>query len=89
MSFAHNQPILSLDTNLQKIFARYYYGSRYHKLTKAEIQEIQDMFVSTGISGRDMNNALMDFASLISINNPEKIQWEDYLLTDCVFYTSQ
>ena len=86
MSFAQDQNILSLDTNLQKIFARYYYGSRKHKLSKDDIQDLQNQFLTTDISGRDMNNALMDFANLVSINNPTKIDWDYYPLHDCAFF---
>ena len=35
-AFAYDLPTLSFDTNLDKIFARYYHGSRYTQLSKTE-----------------------------------------------------
>jgi len=35
-SFAYDKSVLSFDTNLQKIFARYYHGDRFAKLSKTE-----------------------------------------------------
>lgn len=85
LAFAYNEPVLSIDTNLQKIFARYYSGSRFTKLTKQEIVEIEADFAASGISGREMNAALMDFASLVSVNNISGVNWDDYPLTECIF----
>jgi len=89
MSFAYDTALLSFDTNLLKIFARYYYGDRSCKLSRDEIVKIQTDFASTGVSGRSMNAALMDFASLISVNSVAQIDWEQYILHDCTFYQTR
>jgi A/G-specific adenine glycosylase len=44
-AFAYGCPTLSFDTNLDKIFARYYHGSRHTKLSKIEKSEILADFV--------------------------------------------
>lgn len=30
----------------------------------------------------------MDFGALVSVNNPDKIEWENYPLKECTFYTT-
>jgi len=85
-AFAYDEPLLSFDTNLEKIFSRYYYGTRFHKLTKEEKIQIEKDFQATGISGREMNAAFMDFGSLVSLNNRNGIDWEDYPFKNCRFY---
>ena len=88
-AFAFDIKTLSFDTNLLKIFARYYYGDRFHLLNKKELEEIKDQFLKTGISGRNINGAMMDFASLVSFNNKSPINWESYPLKDCLFYKTR
>jgi A/G-specific adenine glycosylase len=44
-AFAYDLPTLSFDTNLDKIFARYYHGSRHSKLSRIEKSEILADFV--------------------------------------------
>lgn len=39
-AFAYDIPTLSFDTNLEKIFSRYYYGTRFQKLSKQEKEEL-------------------------------------------------
>jgi adenine-specific DNA glycosylase len=79
---------LSFDTNLEKVFSRYYFGDKYRKLTNDEKEEIQKQFTKTDISGRDINNALMDFSSLISLSK-EKIDWKLYPLKNCEWYKTK
>lgn len=86
LSFWHNQNILAFDTNIEKIFARYYFGSRFVKLSNTQKAEIQTAFERTWISWRDINAAMMDFASIIDINDKINIQWEDYPLTESLFF---
>lgn len=70
-AFVYDEPVLSFDTNLEKIFSRYYHGSRFHRLSREEKTQIERDFQTTGISGREMNAAFMDFGSLVSLNtNP-------------------
>lgn len=85
-AFVYDEPLLSFDTNLEKIFSRYYHGTRFHKLTREEKREIEKQFQATGISGREINAAFMDFGSIVSLNNKSGIDWEDYPFKDCRFY---
>jgi A/G-specific adenine glycosylase len=75
LSFWHNQNILAFDTNIEKIFARYYYGSRFYKLSPTDKKSIQASFEKTWISWRNINAAMMDFASNIDINEKININW--------------
>lgn len=86
LSFGYNQNILAFDTNIEKIFCRYYFWSRFKKLTKEQKQELQTMFAKTGISGREMNAALMDFSSIIDKNELTQIDFKCYPLTESTFY---
>lgn len=88
-AFAYNIPTLSFDTNLEKIFSRFYHANRFQKLTREEKEQILVDFKNTWISARDINAALMDFASIIDINNSGKIDWENYPLTESKFYESR
>lgn len=69
-AFVYDEKVLSFDTNLEKIFSRYYHGSRFMKLSKEEKIQIEKNFKRTGISGREINAAFMDFGSLVSLNTP-------------------
>ncbi len=44
-AFAYQKPTLSFDTNLLKIFSRYYYWNKFVKLSKNELRELQQQFV--------------------------------------------
>ena len=72
-AFVYDEPLLSFDTNLEKIFSRYYHGTRFQKLTKEEKLQIAKDFKESGISGRAINAACMDFGSLVSVNNTPSI----------------
>lgn len=39
-AFAYDIPTLSFDTNLEKIFSRYYHGNKFQKLTKEEKEDL-------------------------------------------------
>ena len=54
-AFVYNIPTLSFDTNLEKIFSRYYHGSRYIKLTPIEKAEILRGFQNTAYDARIIN----------------------------------
>jgi len=104
-AFAYQRPTLSFDTNLLKIFSRYYYWNKFVKLSKTELKEIQEQFKNSWISGREINNALMDFAQeqdisktsakpLSSILTPSQEQggntiFVDYPLPSCKYYKTQ
>jgi len=78
--------VLTYDTNIEKIFARYYYGSRFHKLSNTEKDELQIHFQKTGISGREINAALMDFATLVDKNEKTQIDFLNYPLKEGRFF---
>lgn len=63
-AFAYDEPILSFDTNLERILARYYHGSKFLKLRKEQKAQVQADFITSGISGREINAAFMDLGSL-------------------------
>ena len=86
LSFGHNQNILAFDTNIEKIFARYYFWSRFTKLTPKHKKEFQEMFEKSDLSWREMNAAMMDFAATIDINEKDNIDWENYFLADSKFF---
>lgn len=50
-----------MDANLQKIFARYYSGNRGEIISEKVIQQLEKQLQKEHISGRAINNALMDF----------------------------
>lgn len=63
-AFAYDMPTLSFDTNLEKIFARYYFGNKYQKLSKEEKEQIQQdfkkqskMHQKQGVQGRQDTSA--------------------------------
>ena len=88
-AFAYNKPTLSFDTNLEKIFSRYYHGNKFQKLTKDEKQQIIQDFEKSWISGRDINNALMDYGATVSLNSISNINWDTYPLQSCLFYQTR
>ena len=62
-AFVYDEKILSFDTNLEKIFSRYYYGTRFQKMTPSEKIQIEKDFQASRISGRAINAAFMDLGS--------------------------
>jgi len=88
-AFAYDVPTLSFDTNLEKIFSRYYFGNKFQKLTKEEKKQILQVFQKSGISWRSTNNALMDYGATISLNNISWIDWDNYPLPSSQFYQTR
>ena len=86
LAFWFGQNILAFDTNIEKIFARYYFWSRFVKLSKEFKISIQKQFEKTGISWRDINAALMDFSSTIDKNEKNLIDFSSYSLADSKFF---
>lgn len=54
-AFAYGIPTLPFDTNLEKIFSRYYFGSRFQKLSAEEKSEITAAFLSSGFDARTVS----------------------------------
>jgi len=86
LAFGYEKPVLAFDVNVKKIFSRFYLGSRFETLTKTQEADIQKQFEKTGILGKKMNAALMDFAGMVEKNDIGAIDWEHYPLTDSEFY---
>lgn len=89
MAFAYDEPTLSFDTNLEKIFSRYYYGNKFQKLSKEEKQQITEDFKQSWLSWRDINNALMDYGAIVSLNSVWNICWDRYPLHSSKFYKTR
>lgn len=86
LSFWHNQNVLAFDTNIEKIFARYYFWTRFYKLSNQQKKEIQENFEKLNISAREINAAMMDFANSVDINEKNNIDWENYPLKKSKFF---
>lgn len=99
LGFGYGEPYLAWDTNLEKVFSRYYKGKKDIKLTAKEREEIEAGFYNfiewitnyelRIMNVRAINNALMDFAALIDLKNPEHIDWEKYPIRNGVFYETR
>lgn len=104
-AFGYGIPTLSWDTNLEKVFARYYHGTRNERLSKEEkewVQEDLERFINQhansdensemGVRGNlahSINNALMDFAAMVDLKNPTNINWSDYPIQSGKFYETR
>lgn len=88
-AFAYGMPTLPFDTNLEKVFSRYYFGTRFRKLSDAEKIEIREAFTVSGYDARTVSGALMDFANLVSANSVAKVDWDSYQLPGCRFYETR
>ena len=86
LSFWYDEKVLAFDVNIEKIFSRFYYGTRFHKLTNDEKKALQENFASRNISARSINAALMDFSSLLDLNEKNLINFEKYPLKNSVFF---
>lgn len=97
LGFGYGEPYLAWDTNLEKVFSRYYKGRKDIKLTKEEKEIIEKDFQDFCIrhseewvmTVRNINNALMDFAATVDLKNPELIDWEKYPIRNGVFYETR
>lgn len=84
-AFAYGKPFLSWDVNLQKVFARYFFGRKDAQVPDALKAELEAEMAALGLSGRDVNNALMDFGSLVSLGDASKVGFLGYPLPGCRF----
>lgn len=93
LAFAYGEVYLAWDTNLEKVFARYYHGRKDEKLTNREKELIEEDFrwyVSHRWDiVRSINNALMDFGACVDLKNPDHINWENYPLKNGRFYKTR
>lgn len=88
LAFGYDKPSLAMDANLVKIFSRYYFGNRYETLSGKMIEELETQLKKENISGRQMNNALMDFWALVS-TSIDKINKRNYPLRDCLWFITE
>ncbi len=88
LAFGYNKPALAIDANLMKIFARYYFGNRYENISETMVEKLEVQLQKENISGRDINNALMDFGAL-AWTTFDKIDEKKYPLKDCLWFTTQ
>lgn len=88
--FGYNISTLAWDTNLEKVFARYYNGRKDIKLSWEEKRlienDLENFLNVSWKSVRDINNALMDFSATTDLKNPENIDWENYPIQSGLFY---
>jgi adenine-specific DNA glycosylase len=77
-----------MDANLQKIIARYYFGDRSEIISEKMIQQLQTQLQNEHISGRAINNALMDFGALVS-TSWDKLDKENYPIRDCRWFQTE
>lgn len=84
-AFVYNIPTLSFDTNLEKVFSRYYFGSRFIKLNPLQKSEILAQFQNETYSSQLINGALMDFASIYSKNSKDSIIHAESPFEHCHF----
>jgi A/G-specific adenine glycosylase len=103
LAFGYGESYLAWDTNLEKVFSRYYNGRKDEKLTEEEKEMIEQdfrVFCSSPHSeswmlnfefwfARGINNALMDFASILDLKNPTLIDWEKYPIRSWRFYETK
>ena len=89
-AFGYDIPTLSFDTNLEKIFCRYYHGSRFIPLTGWERASILEDYLALGeVNAREVNAALMDLGALWSTNSHEWIDWSRSPFIHCLFSKTQ
>lgn len=86
LAFAYDIPVLAFDTNLNKVFARYYFWTRFYTLSSKEKQAIELQLQTQKLSGKQINEALMDFWQLVDHNSISKINFENYPLKQSIFF---
>lgn len=88
LAFGYDMPVLAMDANLMKIFARYYFGSRHMSIKSDMIEDLERQLNDQKISGRVINNALMDFGALMSTTF-DKVDKVIYPLRECQWFTTE
>ncbi|MBS9784374.1 hypothetical protein KGV55_03415, partial [Candidatus Gracilibacteria bacterium] len=96
LAFGYGEPTLAWDTNLEKIFSRYFFGTKERKLTDKEKQNIENDFKKFVVPKenpekyvRDINNALMDFGRIVDKKTTDEIDWENYPIQSGIWYDTK
>ena len=64
-------------------------SNKFQKLSREDKSHILEDFIESGVSARDINNALMDYGATISLNNISGIDWENYPFPESKFYQTR
>jgi len=88
LAFGYDKPVLAMDANLVKIFARYYFGSRHVSNIDDITHHLEQQLWDSKISGRTINNALMDFGALVSTTF-DRVDKDNYPLKNCLWFTTE
>lgn len=95
LGFWYDKSVLAIDANLEKIFARYYFWTKFKKNTADWwydfdwlIDMLQSQIQKEKISGREINNALMDFWALISTSF-DVVNRDTYPLQGCLWFQTE
>lgn len=70
LSFAYDLPFLAFDTNQQRVWGRYLYGSKAEKVDQSEIQKK----LPKNTNFAKLNAAIMDFANLVYKNRQPDLE---------------
>lgn len=98
LAFGYGESVLAWDTNLEKIFSRFLYGTSLQKVTVADRLAIIENFkefvwgYSKDVQSevvRTINNGLMDISRTLDLKNPENINWEQYPIQTWKFYETR
>lgn len=95
-AFGYGEMVLAWDTNLEKVFSRYFFGTKEQKLEchekNALEQDFQNFVLSqsdTSACVRNINNALMDFSREIDKKTSQEIDWDSYPITSGKWYETR
>jgi len=65
LSFAYNKDEIAFDTNIKKVFGRFFFGSKFEQINEDEFREI--IFGNK----KKLNAGIMDFSNLVCTKKPK------------------
>ncbi len=78
-AFAYNIPTLSFDTNLEKIFSRYYFGNKFRRLTREEkeglLKQMKHVYTSHKTSLLNPLPSKVKGTTVSSSPQKEELKW--------------
>lgn len=80
-AFAYDLPTLAMDTNLERVFARYYSGSREVPVSRGLVATLTAQMERERLSGRAVNAALMDLGAATAVRSA--MDFDNYPLPGC------